>query len=153
MKNINLNVSDKVHYTIEKMTNPALVNRQALDIKKKISFNITDKTSEILGMFSRNTGGRPFKDKSLNLYTKAELCELLLSGFNNVWTAKNNDPKWQENEFIELKKICILYANEMKKKTGKNIGMFKITKQMMFSAVLHRLATTQDLKAFFNKTL
>jgi tRNA-dihydrouridine synthase len=104
-------------------------------------------------MFSRNTGGRPFKDKSLNLYTKAELCELLLSGFNNVWTAKNNDPKWQENEFSELKKICILYANEMKKKTGKNIGMFKITKQMMFSAVLHRLATTQDLKAFFNKTL
>ena len=153
MKIIKLFVTDKVHYTIEKMINPALPKREVLATIKIITFPMTDKTSEILSTYTRGTGGRPFKDESKNLYTKAGLCELLLSGFNKAWTIKDNDPKWQANELSELKKICILYANEMRKKTGKNIGMFKITKQMMFSAILHRLATTQDLKDFFEKTL
>jgi len=36
---------------------------------------------------------------------------------------------------------------------GKNIGGQKITKQLLLSAILHRIISTQDLKIFFEKML
>lgn len=153
MKNIKLILSDEIHATIEKMTNPALPKRVALATKKSIVIPITDKTAEVLGIYSKGKGGKPFKDENKNLPSKNDLCEALLSGFNKAWNLKESDAKWQSGEFSEIKKICAVYVNEIKRKTGRNVGMFKITKQMMFSAVLHRIVITQDLKSFFEKTL
>lgn len=144
-------VNDSVHYFVERLTNPTAPEREhVVSLHKSINCPITVKSAEALSIYSSPSGPIP-KNSTGQRYNKGDLCSLLVTAYWKAW--KKSDSGWQANEIKELKKICVEYVNEIRRSVGTNVGAFKITKQMMFSAILHRLITTQDLKEFFDKTL
>lgn len=144
-------VNDSVHYLVERLTNPTALEREhVVSLHKSINCPLTDKTAEVLSMYTSKPGKVP-KAYAGPTYNKSELCAMLVTAYWKAWN--KSDSGWQANEMKELKKICVEYVNEIRRSVGTNVGAFKITKQMMFSAILHRLAISQALKEFFDKTL
>jgi len=144
-------VNDSVHYLVERLTNPTAPEREHVaSLHKSINCPITVKSAEALSVYSSPCGPIP-KNSSGPTYTKGDLCAMLVTAYWKAWN--KSDSAWQANEIKELKKICIEYVHEIRRSVGTNVGAFKITKQMMFSAILHRVISTQDLKTFFEKTL
>jgi hypothetical protein len=144
-------VNDSVHFFVERLTNPTAPEREpVVSLHKAINCPITDKSAAALSIYSSKSGPVP-KGSTQPTYNKGDLCALLITSYWKAWNRSDNN--WQANEIKELKKICIEYVHEMRRSVGSNVGAFKITKQMMFSAIIHRLATTQDLKDFFGKML
>lgn len=142
---------DSVHATIEKMTNPVLPFREALEVKKTLSLIITEKTSDIISHFSTGpNAGRPKKGEKKG-YNKQELLAILLTAYCKNYQKSSSDA--QAKELQELRKICIEILPETRQKTRSKIAKFKLTKQLIASAILHRVVSTQDLKTFFEKML
>lgn len=147
-----LKLSDNVHYLVEKLTCATAPSREPVAKEYKTTrILITDRTNEILSLYA-TPRGVPAKGASDKSYQKKDLCSILVTAYYKNWQSKEADKVWQASESQELRKICIDNVDKMRQKI-KNIGAFKITKQMMFTAILHRLASTQDLKEFFEKTL
>lgn len=153
MKWTNFRVSDNAHYLIERLTNPTAPKREPVaSLHKSINCPITEKTASVLSNFSTRVG-KPSKNSLAISYSKGDLCAILVTGYTKAWAMKEADKNWQANESQELRKICAEYIGEMRNAIKANVGAFKITKQMMFSAILHRVVSTQDVKEFFNKML
>lgn len=145
-----LKLSDNVHYFVEKLTCATAPSREPVAKSYKTTrILITDRTNEILSLYA-TPRGVPAKGANEKSYHKSDLCSILVSAYYKNWQSKES--VWQALETQELRKICVDNVGMMREKS-KNIGAFKITKQMMFMAILHRLATTQDLKEFFEKML
>lgn len=150
MKHSKLRNTDSIHAILEKMTNPVLPIREALDVKKTLSVTITEKTSDIIGHYSADSFGRPKKGEAKG-YNKQELMSMLLSAYCKNYQKSASDA--QAKELQELRKICAEILPEMRQKRSYEIGKFKITKQIIASAILHRIVSTQDVKEFFSKML
>jgi hypothetical protein len=151
MNVLNIWLPDKVHAKIERLTNPALPEREALESEKNIILYISPDLNEIVGSFAIG-GGRTGSTRVG--YKKSDLYKMLLIGFYKAWRLKDADPKWQAQELQELKIIVMSLVPKINKvRRGKNIGGQKITKQLLLSAILHRIISTQNLKDFFEKTL
>ena len=151
MKFTILKNTDAVHVTLEKITNPTLPERGAEDSTRSLTVMLTDQASEAIGAFSggMNTG-RPKKGEEKG-HNKKELCSMLLAAYCKNW--RRSGAEEQAKELIELRKICVQLLPETRQKLRSNIGRLKLTKQLMAAAILQRLAITQDLKIFFEKTL
>jgi len=151
MKFTILKNTDAVHVTLEKITNPTLPERDAEDSIRLMTVILTDQASEAIGAFSggMNTG-RPKKGEEKG-HNKKELCSILLAAYCKNWLRFGFEE--QARELQELRKICVQLLPETRQKLRSNIGRLKLTKQLMSAAILQRLAMTQDLKIFFEKTL
>jgi hypothetical protein len=151
MKFTILKNTDAVHITLEKITNPALPEREALDSFRSLTVMLTDEASDAVGVYSSGmNAGRPKKGEEKG-HNKKELCAMLLAAYCKNWRRSATD--WQAKELQDLRKICVQLLPESRRKIGSNIGRLKLTKQLMAAAILQRLAMTQDLKDFFEKTL
>ena len=141
--------SDAIHAQIEKMTNPLAPERVPTGKVKIIVCPLTEQTSDALNLFSHGkerTGQDDYKKPA-----KSYLCNILLTGYYKAWQKMPSETR--SKELQELRNICAMIRDDMRKAVGQNVGTFKVTKRLMFSAILHRLAITQDLKTFFDKTL
>ena len=141
-------MSDAIHAQIEKMTNPLAPERVPDKKGKLIICPVTEKTNEVLNLYSN---GKVRTKEAEKKPTKSYLCDILLTGYYKAWQKMTAERRAKELQ--ELRIICLLIRDDMSKAIKENIGIFKITKRLMFSAILHRLAITQDLKTFFEKTL
>jgi hypothetical protein len=151
MKFTILKNTDSVHITLEKITNPALPEREALDGARSLTVMLTDEASDAIGVYSSGiNAGRPKKGEEKG-HNKRELCAMLLAAYCKNW--RRSAPDWQAKELQELRKICVQLLPESRRKIGSNIGRLKLTKQLMAAAILQRVVITQDLKDFFEKTL
>ena len=152
MKFTILKNTDAVHITLEKITNPSLPEREAgIECIRSLTVILTDEASDAIGVYSSGiNAGRPKKGEEKG-HNKKELCAMLLSAYCKNW--RRSGPDWQAKELQELRKICVQLLPESRRKIGSNIGRLKLTKQLMAAAILQRLAMTQDLKDFFEKTL
>jgi hypothetical protein len=151
MKFTILKNTDAVHITLEKITNPALPEREALDGARSLTVMLTDEASDAIGVYSSGmNAGRPKKGEEKG-HNKKELCAMLLAAYCKNW--RRSAPDWQAKELQELRKICVQLLPESRRKIGSNIGRLKLTKQLMAAAILQRVVITQDLKDFFEKTL
>lgn len=135
MKVTIVEVPDFVSKVLEKITNPLSTDR---DIDP-------DRTSKMLMVYTADV------DNTLSMYadwstSKAYLSSLLLISFAKNW---NGNP----NELAEIKKICAEIIPGMQKLMKKRVGLYKITKAVLASAILHRIVSTQDVKEFFDKML
>lgn len=151
MKVLNIWLPDKVHAKIERLTNPALPEREALESEKNIILYVSPELDEIVSSFAIGTG----RTGSTRVgYKKSDLYKMLLIGFYKAWKLKDADPKWQAQELQELRLIAISLVPKINMvRNSKNIGGQKITKQLLLSAILQRILSTQDLKIFFEKML
>lgn len=145
MKHSKVSLPDWAHYKLDRMTNQALPEREVSNEKRLISIFLTDKVSDTVSKFAQRTG-RPPKGEQGKGWHKSELCALLLTVFLKNW---NTNP----TEFAEIKRIALQIIPEIKELTGKNIGSYKLTKQLIAAAILHRVVSTQDVKEFFSKML
>ena len=151
MKFTILKNTDAVHITLEKITNPALPQREALEGVRSLTVMLTDEASDAVGAYSSGiNAGRPKKGEEKG-HNKKELCAMLLAAYCKNW--QRSGPDWQVKELQELRKICVQLLPESRRKIGSNIGRLKLTKQLMAAAILQRVVLTQDLKDFFEKTL
>ena len=151
MKWTTIRVNDSIHYFIERLTNATAPEREHVStLHRAINCPLTDKTAEVLSAYTSKPGKVP-KTYAGPTYNKSELCAILVTAYWKAWSKA--DAGWQANELKELRKVCADHVNEIRRAARKMIGAYKITKQMMLSAILHRLAMTQDLKIFFDKTL
>lgn len=148
MKYCDVTVSDAIHAQIEKMTNPLLPERVAVDKVKTIKCLLTGQTDETLSLYSN---GYKRKKEAEKRPTKNNLCAALLIGFFNTY--KKMPQEWRQSRLIEFRLVCAEIQHEQRQKLGQNIGAHKITKRLMFSAILHYLVKTQDVKTFFDKML
>lgn len=151
MKVLNIWLPDKVHAKIERLTNPALPEREALESEKNIILYVSPELDEIVSSFAIGTG----RTGSTRVgYKKSDLYKMLLIGFYKAWKLKDADPKWQAQELQELRLIAMSLVPKINNVLrGKNIGERKVTKQLLLSAILQRILSTQDLKIFFEKML
>lgn len=151
MKVLNIWLPDKVHAKIERLTNPALPEREALESEKNIILYVSPELDEIVSSFAIGTG----RTGSTRVgYKKSDLYKMLLIGFYKAWKLKDADPKWQAQELQELRIIAMSLVPKINRvRNSKNIGGQKITKQLLLSAILQRILSTQDLKIFFEKML
>lgn len=151
MKVLNIWLPDKVHAKIERLTNPALPEREALESEKNIILYVSPELDEIVSSFAIGTG----RTGSTRVgYKKSDLYKMILIGFYKAWKLKDADPKWQAQELQELRIIAMSLVPKINKvRNSKNIGGQKITKQLLLSAILQRVLSTQDLKIFFEKML
>ena len=151
MKVLNIWLPDKVHAKIERLTNPALPEREALESEKNIILYVSPELDEIVSSFAIGTG----RTGSTRVgYKKSDLYKMLLIGFYKAWKLKDADPKWQAQELQELRLIAMSLVPKINRvRNSKNIGGQKITKQLLLSAILQRILSTQDLKIFFEKML
>ncbi len=145
MKHSKVSLPDWAHYRLDRMTNQALPERVVSDKSRLISIFLTEKVSETLAPFAQKPG-RPAKGEEGKGWHKSDLCAMLITVFLKNWTTN-------PAEFAEIKRISLEIIPEIKAHTDKNIASYKITKQLIISAILHRLAITQDLKTFFEKML
>jgi hypothetical protein len=151
MKWTTIRVNDSIHYFIERLTNATAPEREHVStLHRAINCPLTDKTAEVLSAYTSKPGKAP-KTYAGTTYNKSELCAILVTAYWKAWSKA--DAGWHANEAKELKSICVEHVNEIRRAAGKRTGAQKVTKQMMLSAILHRLAMTQDLKIFFDKTL
>ena len=135
MKVAIVEVPDFVSKVLEKITNPLSPDR---DIDP-------DRTSKMLMVYTADV------DSTLAMYadwstSKAYLSSLLLISFAKNW-------KGNANELAEIKKICAEIIPKMQVLLKKRVGLYKITKAVLASAILQRIVSTQDVKEFFSKTL
>jgi hypothetical protein len=135
MKVTIVEVPDFVSKVLEKITNPLFTDR---DIDP-------DRTSKMLMIYTEDV------DNTLAMYadwstSKAYLSSLLLISFAKNWNGN-------VNELAEIKKICADIIPGMQKLMKKRVGLYKITKAVLASAILHRIVSTQDVKEFFDKML
>lgn len=145
MKHSKVSLPDWAHHKLDKMTNQTLPEREVSNEKRLISIFLTEKVSETLALFAQRPG-RPSKGDEGKGWHKSDLCALLLTVFLKNW---NTNPA----EFAEIKRIAIQIIPKIKELTGKNIGSYKLTKQLIAAAILHRVVITQDVKEFFSKML
>ena len=144
MKHSKVYLPDWAHHKLDRMTNQALPERAVSDKSRLISIFLTEKVSVTLALFVPR--GRPPKGEEGKGWHKSDLCAMLLTVFLKNWTTN-------PAEFAEIKRIALEIIPEIKGHTGKNIATYKLTKQLIISAILHRVVSTQDVKTFFEKII
>jgi hypothetical protein len=134
MKLIQVKITDKVSFLLEKMTNPQTPERQITDRVRKMQIVLTKSADDALSLYSNWS------------LSKSYLCGLLLSAFEKAWQGN-------KNELEAIRTTCIEVIPMLMLKTKSKVGKYKTTKALMASAIIDRIIKTQDVNNFFRKAL
>jgi hypothetical protein len=134
MKLIQVKITDKVSFLLEKMTNPQTAERQITDRVRKMQIVLTKSADDALSLYSNWS------------LSKSYLCGLLLSGFEKAWQGNKNELEAIRTTCIEVMPLLML-------KTKSKVGKYKTTKALIASAIIDRIIKTQDVNNFFSKAL